>query len=141
MAPECGMYQPYNLSADVYSFSMLLWEILTLEKPLQNFTYTKLKNEIFLEGKRPPIKKVFNKKMRDLIDSGWSQIAKKRPSMDTVYQELKSEYARLATELPPDQKDTALSHDRRRSTFVVSRVSRQSVRRLMRLDSCDSDHA
>src|SRR5210317_2133283 len=48
MAPECGNYKPYNLSADVYSFSMLLWEIVTMSKPLEDFTYTKLKNEVFL---------------------------------------------------------------------------------------------
>jgi len=135
MAPEVGMYQPYNLSADVYSFSMLLWEILTLQKPLLDFTYTRLKNEIFIEGDRPPIRKVFNKKMRDLIASGWSQNPTNRPSMDRVYDELKSEYSKLA---PGTVTEAQISHNRRRSTFVAQRISTMSVRHLMRLNSVES---
>ena len=99
MAPECGMYQPYNLSADVYSFSMLLWEIIALEKPLKDFTYTKLKNEIFIDGQRPAIKKIFNKKVKSLISSGWSQNPKNRPTIDFMYKELKNEIAEQNTNL------------------------------------------
>ena len=122
-------------SADVYSFSMLLWEILTLQKPLLDFTYTRLKNEIFIEGDRPPIRKVFNKKMRDLIASGWSQNPTNRPSMDRVYDELKSEYSKLA---PGTVTEAQISHNRRRSTFVAQRISTMSVRHLMRLNSVES---
>eukprot|EP00571_Detonula_confervacea_P011975 CAMPEP_0172306786 /NCGR_PEP_ID=MMETSP1058-20130122/7784_1 /TAXON_ID=83371 /ORGANISM="Detonula confervacea, Strain CCMP 353" /LENGTH=526 /DNA_ID=CAMNT_0013018779 /DNA_START=12 /DNA_END=1592 /DNA_ORIENTATION=+ len=132
MSPECGMYQPYNLSADVYSFSMLLWEILTLEKPLKDYTYTRLKNEIFIDGERPKIGKVFNKKMRVLVASGWSQNPNHRPSIDRVYEELKSEYLKLA---PGKLSEGQLSHNRRRSTFVAQQINTQSVRRLMRLNS------
>ena len=32
MAPEVALSKPYSLSADLYSFSILLWEILTLRK-------------------------------------------------------------------------------------------------------------
>lgn len=132
MAPECGMYQPYNLSADVYSFSMLLWEIVTLEKPLKNFTYTKLKNEIFIDGERPPIKKVFNKKLKALIGAGWSHNPQSRPSIDEVYDILKSLYMSLSSEKPPEE---SISHNRRRSTFVAKPHKGVSVQQLMRLNS------
>ena len=33
MAPEVGLGQPYNLAADVYSWSMLMWFMLALEPP------------------------------------------------------------------------------------------------------------
>ncbi|EED89697.1 predicted protein, partial [Thalassiosira pseudonana CCMP1335] len=89
MSPECGSYHPYNLKADVYSFSMLLWEIASLEKPLKNFTYSQLQNEVFGSGYRPSIKKVWHKGLRSLIDSGWHQNPKKRPTMDEMYDELK----------------------------------------------------
>jgi serine/threonine protein kinase len=137
MAPECGMYQPYNLSADVYSFSMLLWEILALEKPLKDFTYTRLKNEIFIDGERPPIKKIFNKTLRSLIHSGWSQTPRYRPSMDAVYETLKKEYLRLVPTGSVSEED--ISHNRRRSTFVARNVNRLSVRHLMRLNTVESD--
>merc|ERR1712176_874358 len=80
MAPECGMYRAYNLSADVYSFSMLLWEIMVLEKPLKDFTYSKLKMKVFVGAYRPEIKKVFNKRVKALINAGWNQSPTQRPS-------------------------------------------------------------
>lgn len=136
MAPECGMYQPYNLTADTYSFSMLLWEIVTLEKPLKDFTYSRLKNEVFIDGFRPSVKGVFNKKIRALINSGWSQNPSKRPGMDLVYDELREEYLRLS---PGSVPEAQTSHNRRRSTFVSKRATGMlSVRHLMKLDSTES---
>ena len=34
MSPECGRNEPYNHKTDVYSFGLLCYEILTLERPL-----------------------------------------------------------------------------------------------------------
>lgn len=136
MAPECGMYQPYNLSADTYSLSMILWEIVTLNKPLKDFTYSRLKNEVFIDGFRPSMKGIFNKRIRALINSGWSQNPSKRPSMDLVYGELREEYMRLAPGAVPEAQT---SHNRRRSTFVSKRATGLlSIRHLMKLDSTDS---
>lgn len=133
MAPECGLYQPYNLSADVYSFTMLLWEMLTLVKPLKGYTYTKLKNEIFILGERPPIQIVFNKRMRKLVEAGWSQDPRRRPSMLEVCEELKAELTRIA---PEEAK--RVSHQRRRSTYVARQIHAHSVRQLMRWNSVDT---
>lgn len=43
MAPEVALSQPYGCSADVYSFGILMWETLMLEKP-----YTKYQNDLNL---------------------------------------------------------------------------------------------
>lgn len=32
MAPEVALGEPYNLSADIYSFAILFWELVSLEK-------------------------------------------------------------------------------------------------------------
>ena len=136
MAPECGSYKPYNLSADVYSFSMLLWEIVTMRKPLEDFTYTRLKNEVFLDGYRPAITAVKNKSVRELINMGWHQDSSKRPSIDTVYDELKSEYQTL---LGGKVSEDQLSHDRRRSTYIPSRITTVNVSKLVRLNSMESN--
>ena len=103
-------------SADVYSFSMLLWEIITLQKPMMNYSYAQLKQEIFVEGERPPLKHVFNKKMRELISAGWSQSPKERPSIDAVYEEIRNEYLRISK---GELSEAAVTHDRRRSTHVA----------------------
>ena len=33
MAPEVSLGEPYNQAVDVYSFSMVLWEMLHMKKP------------------------------------------------------------------------------------------------------------
>ena len=37
MAPEVALCKTYGLSADVYSFSVLLWEIISLKIPFAGF--------------------------------------------------------------------------------------------------------
>eukprot|EP00984_Skeletonema_dohrnii_P036869 scaffold38314_cov139-Skeletonema_dohrnii-CCMP3373.AAC.1 len=91
MAPECGKRKRYNLSADVYSFTMLLWEIITMRQPLEDFTYSRLQAEVFEDGHRPNIKLITNKHMKELVRLGWHQDSSQRPSIDTVYEELKME--------------------------------------------------
>ncbi len=126
MAPEVGRYKPYNLSADVYSLSMLLYEIVTVSKPLRDFTYMQLKEEVFQSGYRPPLKKVWYKPMRNLIDAGWSQNPKKRPTMAAMYEELKDAYTTLGKVSVEE-----VNHSRRRSTFVSKKVDLVSVRHLV----------
>ena len=132
MAPEVGNRQRYNLSADVYSISMLLYEIITLEKPFKGFTYARLKQDIFQDGQRPPLKsrngiKVWPKSMRTLISAGWNQNPKIRPSMDDVYEQLKVAYVTIGNVSSLED----ISHTRRRSTFVAKKLSQISLRHLM----------
>jgi len=129
MAPECGKKKRYNLSADVYSFSVLLWEIITMCQPLEDFTYTRLQTEVFEEGHRPDIKAITNKNMRELVRLGWHQESSQRPSMDTMYEKLKKEVMVLQNKKATDRE---MSHDRRRSTFTASRLSTVDVRMLLR---------
>lgn len=132
MSPECGMYLPYNLSTDVYSFSMLLWEIIALQKPLKGFTYAELKQEVFHDGYRPPLKKIWHKGIRTLIAAGWSQNPVKRPNMNEVYDDLKRIYT---VTKPGIVSVEEISHNRRRSTYIPDRFSKFSVRHLVTTDT------
>jgi serine/threonine protein kinase len=115
MSPECGTYQRYNLSADVYSFSMLLWEMISLKQPFKGFTYSQLKTEIFIDGDRPPLEMIWHKELRSLIKVGWHQNPAKRPSMDAVYDKLRDVYTAIK---PGVVNEEEISHNRRRSTYV-----------------------
>jgi len=56
MAPEVARFEPYNLKADVYSFSILLYEILALVKPFANFNPETMNQKVFHEhGVRPKL--------------------------------------------------------------------------------------
>lgn len=133
MSPECGLYKPYNLSADVYSFSMLLWEMISLRQPFKGFTYSQLKQEVFHEGYRPPLKEIWHKGLRSLIAVGWHQKPSKRPSMNGIYIKLKTLY----TALTPGVSEAEISHDRRRSTYIANRLSKLSLKHLMAFETKD----
>ena len=41
MAPEVASSKPYNQKADVYSFGMILWELVAYEKPFNGMNREK----------------------------------------------------------------------------------------------------
>uniref|UniRef100_A0A7S4JDB6 Protein kinase domain-containing protein n=1 Tax=Odontella aurita TaxID=265563 RepID=A0A7S4JDB6_9STRA len=55
MAPEVARARPYNLSVDSYSFGILLWEVLALEKPFMGFSEAKHTQMVVEGGARPSI--------------------------------------------------------------------------------------
>eukprot|EP00586_Coscinodiscus_wailesii_P004310 CAMPEP_0172482872 /NCGR_PEP_ID=MMETSP1066-20121228/9534_1 /TAXON_ID=671091 /ORGANISM="Coscinodiscus wailesii, Strain CCMP2513" /LENGTH=333 /DNA_ID=CAMNT_0013246351 /DNA_START=135 /DNA_END=1133 /DNA_ORIENTATION=- len=56
MAPEVCLCEPYNLTADVYSFAILFWEIWTLKKPFQKLDYEGHTKKVVIKGVRPKVK-------------------------------------------------------------------------------------
>lgn len=55
MSPEVATSVPYGLSADSYSFGILLWEICALEKPFAGYSSARHMEEVVLGGGRPRI--------------------------------------------------------------------------------------
>jgi serine/threonine protein kinase len=56
MAPEVGRKQPYNEFCDVYSFGVLVWEMMALKKPYGKIDMAGLVNDVWKAGpdaKRP----------------------------------------------------------------------------------------
>jgi serine/threonine protein kinase len=60
MAPECLRGEAYNMKADVYTFAILLWEILTGRTPYS-----------FVKGKSHLIHTIDTEKVRPTIDESW----------------------------------------------------------------------
>ena len=46
---------PYGFSADVYSFAILFWEMLTLKTAFEKYSRQRHYKEIIVEGKRPKL--------------------------------------------------------------------------------------
>ena len=86
MAPEVLNNQEYDLSADVYSFAMTCYEILTKTVPFHEFSYTWNIGEKVNEGYRPqfPMITSIPKTLIDLVEKCWSSDAHQRPIFDTI---------------------------------------------------------
>jgi serine/threonine protein kinase len=83
MAPEVWQEQPYNEKADVYSFTMLLWNILALELPYLEFIHDHnvFTKQVMLKGRRPTINHQWPKKIQNLLKKAWSKDMDERPTM------------------------------------------------------------
>lgn len=95
MAPEVGLNMPYSLSADVYSWSMIFWYILTLEPPFFIYSHKMISDQVFKNGVRPPLFLSWSKRVKNLLQDCWQEDMKKRPRFKEISVELTKELAEM----------------------------------------------
>ena len=88
MAPEVALEQPYNEKADVYSFAILLWQMVTDKIPYEGATRAEYIKYACRRGERPETSITWAKDFKTLITSCWHQEFQKRPAFTEVVQRL-----------------------------------------------------
>ena len=91
MDPRVATGRPYSELCDVYSFSILLWQIMELSKPFEGYTMHMLQHEIFEKGKRPKINTVWPDSIQSILRFGWCDDYSNRPTMQTIHDKLENE--------------------------------------------------
>ncbi|GAX24281.1 hypothetical protein FisN_4Lh016 [Fistulifera solaris] len=89
MAPEVGLRQPYNLSADVYSWSMIMWYIMALEPPFGAYLPNMFFERVFQKGYRPAMKDKWSDPLKTLMKESWSSDVSERPSFEAIQKTLR----------------------------------------------------
>jgi serine/threonine protein kinase len=107
MAPEMLLGKPFDEKADVYSFGIILWQLLTREEPFAEFTelepfikvrhgalavvfpcsclrLTALIQAVAVSGYRPPIPPGTNPRLAFLISKCWHALPALRPSFSEI---------------------------------------------------------
>jgi serine/threonine protein kinase len=84
MAPEVASSKPYNQKADVYSFGMILWELVAYEKPFNGMNREEYYDKVVHSGFRPEITKKFPEQLADLIQRCWNTDPQIRPNFDRI---------------------------------------------------------
>lgn len=86
MAPEIYQQKDYSEKADVFSFAIIMWEILTREEPYGRVARQglRLAHMVAVEGLRPPIPAYCPKEWADLMRRMWDADEHKRPGFDEV---------------------------------------------------------
>lgn len=100
MAPEVAEGRPYNEKCDVYSYSMVLWEMATLRKPYEGMSRDVFYSSVVRGHMRPQINKRWPKDFVALLQSCWADDYVQRPSMADVsnsLQEMLQDAMRLDT--------------------------------------------
>merc|ERR1711964_381832 len=84
MAPEIVLQEDYNEKADVFSFAIILWELVTREDPYPNMTGLALAYAVANDGLRPEIPAYCPQEIADLIVRCWDADQHKRPGFEEI---------------------------------------------------------
>ena len=91
MAPEvAAMSDSYGFPADVYSFTILLWQIVTTRTPYADIlSPTDFASQVLKANKRPSLAQIdCSDSLKSLMESGWSADPLKRPTFSVIRHEL-----------------------------------------------------
>jgi len=91
MAPEVGLSKPYTLSADVYSWAMIMWYILALEPPFGFYTQDMIVDRVFQRKTRPAIFKSWPVEISNLMERAWHNNINHRPPFTEIVIVLRQE--------------------------------------------------
>lgn len=90
MSPEAIMGKEYGLPADVYSFAILLNEMISQKKPFAGATAANHKRSVGVFRQRPAILKTCPRSLKRLIQSAWTHNPDNRPNIQVVNERLES---------------------------------------------------
>ncbi|OHS98450.1 Serine/threonine-protein kinase HT1 [Tritrichomonas foetus] len=84
MAPEFIQGEEYNEKVDVYSFGLILWEMLTKKVPFSGLESAQVIYTVVIQQSRPPIPSKTPPNLAKLIECCWSPNANERPSFERI---------------------------------------------------------
>lgn len=87
-------HESYSSNADVYSFGICLWQLITREVPFANMTPIQAAYAV-AEGRRPAIPQTTPRRLQEIIMACWDQDSARRPSFTYVAMAL-ADYAKMA---------------------------------------------
>eukprot|EP01095_Lingulamoeba_sp_RSL-Kostka_P003964 TRINITY_DN1507_c1_g2_i2.p1 TRINITY_DN1507_c1_g2~~TRINITY_DN1507_c1_g2_i2.p1 ORF type:complete len:338 (+),score=39.25 TRINITY_DN1507_c1_g2_i2:81-1016(+) len=81
MAPEILLFKKFDSKCDIYSFAIVLWEMLTLEEPFSQFTRLKpFRVAVCYRDTRPIISENIPQPIRNLLTQCWHKEPSIRPN-------------------------------------------------------------
>lgn len=122
MAPEVARCEPYEESSDVYSFSLVCWEVCTLSRPLDEVSASEdlFSQKVVYGDHRPALTEIPTSSLKKLLSDGWSPIPDRRPAMWTMREVLEEEIEAMQTGY------TRSSRHSTRSLYNRSMIRRRS---------------
>jgi len=118
----------YTEKADVYSYGIILWELLARKMPFEDeeaFSIPLLVSK----GKRPKMPKELPKGWEKLIKLSWNQKPLKRPPFDEIGGTLEALYQAMAEKNAELGKETAWSLKKQGDTFNVQQLSGEEAKK------------
>ncbi|KAK9168421.1 hypothetical protein Syun_000561 [Stephania yunnanensis] len=106
MAPEVLRDEPSNEKSDIYSFGVILWELVTMQLPWSNLTQAQVVAAVGFKNKRLEIPRNINPQVVALIEACWATDPRQRPSFSEIM-----DYLRPLIRIPvPQPSHASMSH-------------------------------
>jgi serine/threonine protein kinase len=109
MAPEVSLNENYSLSADLYSFSILFWEVLTLRKAFAYLPADEHRERVIKNDERPELDSHWTPGIKDVLVGCWARNPFQRPTARDAHKSLRAEIHALYVDefrrgcsIPPD---------------------------------------
>ncbi|CAH8367123.1 unnamed protein product [Eruca vesicaria subsp. sativa] len=97
MAPEMIQHRAYNQKVDVYSFGIVLWELITGQLPFQGMTAVQAAFAVVNRGVRPTIPNDCLPVLTEIMTRCWDGNAEVRPSFVEVVSMLEAAETEIMT--------------------------------------------
>mmetsp|Transcript_6562 Transcript_6562/g.12086 ORF Transcript_6562/g.12086 Transcript_6562/m.12086 type:complete len:130 (+) Transcript_6562:130-519(+) len=92
MAPEVVLAKNYGFAADVYSYSIVIWEVFSGKLAYEEMDFDSHFEDVVMQGKRPSTKiPDVPKTLIKLMKDAWDPDPKRRPDFKYIRQILKHE--------------------------------------------------
>ena len=88
MAPEVLSGKPYGLPADIFSFTLLFWQMLHQDTPYKGLNATQHRRSLLMWKTRPNISKKIPSAVKKIVKKGWEHRPKKRLRMREIERRL-----------------------------------------------------
>ena len=92
MAPEIFLGQKYTAASDIYSFGMIMWEVMTGRRPFWDKSHDADLIIEIVDGLRPPIVTNAPKGYIELMEKCWHSDPSKRPTATDILDKVKNIY-------------------------------------------------
>lgn len=90
MSPEVIRHESYSFMADVYSYAVVCWQLVTHEEPFQGLSQIEAAGKVALEDARPPFPLNTPHLIKSLIEKCWSAKPDTRLKFSEIAVELKA---------------------------------------------------
>lgn len=88
MSPETASSEPYNYTADVYSFGIILWELNAMKKPFEGLSRDQFYERVVYGGERPPLGRKWPVELTSLMSECWDADLHNRPKFRDIVKRL-----------------------------------------------------
>jgi serine/threonine protein kinase len=139
MPPEIIRHEVYSYAADVYSYALVVWQLVTHELPFKNYSQIEAAGKVAVERARPPFPHGTPELIIALIETCWRENPDERLSFAQILIELKEIFKVLS-----EREKLWLSVQHGHPVYDITQPKNENMmtRRLSSLSatSCDNLH-